>query len=89
MTPEKEDQEIINFKLFSEIELGIFKPETRDLLIAIISKMTSRQYIDSIILGCTEFPLILTEPEYAGIPVLNTTMIHVQEIVHYCSGNSQ
>lgn len=88
MTPEKEDQEVINFKLFSEIELGIFKPETRDLLIGIISKLVALHHIDSIILGCTEFPLILTDPEYAGIPVLNTTMIHVQEIVRYCVGKS-
>jgi aspartate racemase len=88
VTPEKEDQEVINYKLFSEIELGIFKPETRDLLIGIISKMVTLQHIDSIILGCTEFPLILTEPEYAGIPALNTTMIHVQEIVRYCTGRT-
>jgi len=86
--PEKEDQEIINFKLFSEIELGIFKPETRDQLMGIISKMVARQHIDSIILGCTEFPLILTEPEYAGVPVLNTTMIHVREIVSFCTGST-
>jgi aspartate racemase len=88
VTPDKEDQEVINFKLFSEIELGIFKPETRDLLIGIISKMVAQHHIDSIILGCTEFPLILTEQEYAGIPVLNTTLIHVREIVRYCTGNS-
>jgi aspartate racemase len=88
VTPDKEDQEIINFKLFSEIELGIFKPETRDMLIGIISKMVALHHINSIILGCTEFPLILTETEYAGIPVLNTTLIHVQEIVRYCTGNS-
>ena len=83
-TPEKEDKEIINQKLFSEIELGIFKEETRDLLVGIIRKMVSKQKIDSIILGCTEFPLILTESTYAGIPVLNTTRIHVEEIVAYC-----
>ena len=85
--PDKTDKEVINFKLFSEIELGIFKKETRDLLIGIIEKMVAQQHIDSIILGCTEFPLILTETEYAGIPVLNTTSIHVREIVNYSLGN--
>lgn len=85
--PDKTDKEVINFKLFSEIELGIFKKETRDLLIGIIEKMVAQQHIDSIILGCTEFPLILTESEYAGIPVLNTTSIHVREIVNYSLGN--
>ena len=82
--PDAEDKEIINQKLFSEIELGIFKDETRDLLVEIIQKMKEQQQIDSVILGCTEFPLILTEPEYCGIPVLNTTQIHVKEIINSC-----
>ena len=82
--PSKEDRENINYKLFSEIELGIFKKETRDLLIQIIEKMVREQHIDSLILGCTEFPLILTENIYAGIPMLNTTKIHVDAIARYC-----
>jgi aspartate racemase len=86
VTPDKEDKELINVKLFSEIELGIFKDETRDILIGIIHKMVAQQNIDSIILGCTEFPLILTEQSYSGVPVLNTTSIHIRKIVNYCSG---
>lgn len=82
--PDEPDKVLINEKLFSEIELGIFKEETKELLTGIIKKMKKEKHIDSIILGCTEFPLILKEPEYAGIPVLNTTRIHVNEIVDYC-----
>jgi len=84
--PDKEDKELINYKLFSEIELGIFTDDTRELLIGIIEKMVREQHIDSLILGCTEFPLILEKETYAGIPVLNTTKIHVESIVKYCKG---
>lgn len=84
--PDKHDKELINYKLFSEIELGIFKDETREILIGIIEKMVREQHIDSLILGCTEFPLILDKETYAGIPVLNTTKIHVESIVKYCNG---
>jgi aspartate racemase len=84
--PDKEEREIINHKLFSEIELGIFKEDTRLILIGIIEKMVHDQHIDSLILGCTEFPLILNESFYAGIPMLNTTKIHVDAIVKYCIG---
>jgi aspartate racemase len=84
--PYKEEMEIVNYKLFSEIELGIFKEDTRNVLIGIIEKMVKEQHIDSLILGCTEFPLILIEPVYAGIPMLNTTRIHVDAIVKYCAG---
>lgn len=84
VSPEESDKELINQKLFSEIELGIFKDETREMLIGIIEKMVREEKIDSLILGCTEFPLILTEENYAGIPMLNTTKIHVESIVNYC-----
>ncbi len=82
--PNEQDMKVINEKLFSEIELGIFKEETRQLLIRIIEKMVHEQKIDCLILGCTEFPLILTELSYAGIPMLNTTKIHVEAIVKHC-----
>ncbi|HEX2970390.1 MAG TPA: amino acid racemase [Bacteroidales bacterium] len=83
--PEQDDKEIINRKLFSEIELGIFKDDTRQLLISLIEKMVAKHKIDSLILGCTELPLILPDPEYAGIPMLNTTRLHVDAIVKYCT----
>ena len=82
--PDAKDREVIHQKLFSEIELGIFKEETRKLLVDMIASMVKEKHIDSLILGCTEFPLILTQPEYAGIPMLNTTKIHVEAIVREC-----
>jgi aspartate racemase len=84
IVPDKKDRELINYKLFSEIELGIFNDNTRKKLIAIIEKMAREQQIDSLILGCTELPLILKENVYSGIPVLDTTKIHVNAIVNYC-----
>jgi aspartate racemase len=82
--PDKRDRGLINRKLFTEIELGIFKDETRTMLIEIIEKMVHKQQIDALILGCTEFPLILPENSYAGIPMLNTTQIHVDAIIKQC-----
>ena len=82
--PEPEDRETLHRKLFTEIELGIFKPETRQILIGIIQKMVQQQKIDSLILGCTEFPLILNEERYAGVPMINTTQIHVNSIIKQC-----
>lgn len=81
--PREEDREVINMKLFTEIELGIIKDDTRQILIDIIEKMKREENIDSVILGCTELPLILRNSEYAGLPMLNTTAIHVDAIVDY------
>jgi aspartate racemase len=85
VVPDKEDQALIHYRLFSEIELGIIKDSTREELLSIAKKMIARHSIDALILGCTELPLILNKDEF-GIPFLNTTAIHAQSIVNYCIG---
>ena len=69
--------------LISEIELGILKESTREELFAIAKRMVYENGIDSLILGCTELPLILTEDRY-GIPFLNSSAIHCESIIKYC-----
>ncbi|MCB2193110.1 MAG: amino acid racemase [Deltaproteobacteria bacterium] len=81
--PPPQDQEVIQKRLDTEIELGIFKDSTRDELLNIVSRMKRKQGIDSVILGCTELPLILGRDEL-GLPFLNTSAIHVAAIVDYC-----
>jgi aspartate racemase len=83
VVPAPAERKIIQQKLFSEIELGIIRDETRDQLLAIARRMIEQENIDSLILGCTELPLILTTDAY-GIPFLNTTAIHISGIVKYC-----
>jgi len=83
VVPSEEEQQLIHHKLFSEIELGIFKDSTREELLAIAKRMVDEEEIDALILGCTELPLILTESKY-GIPFLNTSAIHCERIIKYC-----
>ena len=83
VVPEEPDRALIHERLFSEIELGIIRDSTRGELLGIVKKMVERQAIDSLILGCTELPLILTKDEFS-IPFLNTTAIHIERIVDYC-----
>lgn len=82
VVPHEKEQQYIHDKLFSEIELGIFKESTKNGLLAIAKRMVEQDEIDSLILGCTELPLILTEKKF-GIPFLNTTSIHCESIVSY------
>ncbi|MFH2011479.1 MAG: amino acid racemase [Pseudomonadota bacterium] len=83
VVPTDEEQQIIHHKIFSELELGIFKDSTRDELLTIVKRMIEGNKIDGLILGCTELPLILTESRY-GIPFLNTSAIHCEGIIKYC-----
>lgn len=83
VVPSESERELIQERLFAEIELGIIKDSTRDELLDIVKRMIDEDKIDSLILGCTELPLILPRSKY-GIPFLNTTAIHCESIIKYC-----
>jgi aspartate racemase len=80
VVPSAADQDYIHDKLMTEIEFGIITEETRKGLLSVIERLIASEGIDGIILGCTELPLILEKSEF-GIPLLNTTAIHVENIV--------
>lgn len=84
VVPNEKQIETIHNKLFNELELGIFKDETREELLQIVADKKSKKGIDGVILGCTEFPIMFTQPEYMDLPFLNTTKIHVEAIVNEC-----
>ena len=82
MIPNETEQAYIQDKLMTEIELGMFRDETRRGLLGIIKRMMADDTIEGVILGCTELPLILPESQL-GIPFFNTTKIHVESIIAY------
>ncbi|MFT3737750.1 MAG: amino acid racemase [Breznakibacter sp.] len=88
VVPQQSQIERIHELLFSELELGIFREETKQELLAIVQTMIDNQAIDALILGCTEFPIMFTDTSYLGIPFLNTTQIHVDAIVTECLSNA-
>jgi aspartate racemase len=79
--PEPKEVDYIHEKYMSELVDGIFLPETRAGLSAIVDRMAERNKIDGVILGGTELPLILRAPSHNGIPFLNTTRIHCEAAV--------
>ena len=81
LVPEPNDQNWMHDKYFSELVPGIFLPETRAGLIAIVDRIKAKSDIDGVILAGTELPLILCDPHHNGIPFLDTTKIHVETTV--------
>lgn len=81
--PTTKEQDYVQHKLMTEIELGEFNEVTREELLEIVGRMIDEESIEGLILGCTELPLILTKDEF-GIPFLNTTKIHVDSVIKYC-----
>jgi len=83
IVPREEEQDYVQNKLMTEIELGQLLEETRNGLLKIVKRMVNEDLIGGLILGCTELPLILTKDEF-DIPFLNTTKIHVESAIRYC-----
>ncbi len=79
--PNESEQTFIHEKYMGELLKNVFLPETRQRLLAIANRMKESDGIDGLILGGTELPLIMRDDERCGIPVLDTTRIHVERIL--------
>ena len=87
VVPNEVEQAYIHDKYMSELFVGTILPETRERLLEIVQAMKERDSIDGVILGGTELSLILREPKAAGLPVLDTTQIHVDVAVEWLLQN--
>ena len=72
-----------------ELLKGNFRDETREDLRALIARMKEEHGVDGVILGGTELPLLLRAPEVAGIPLLDTTALHVSAIVEQLASTAR
>ncbi|MDE6266192.1 MAG: amino acid racemase [Muribaculaceae bacterium] len=79
--PEGEDFDFVDRKITEELEYGIIKPETLSRFQQIISRMKQTRGIETIILGCTELPLLLNDRN-SPLPCLDTVEIHIDAIVN-------
>ncbi|MDP9291290.1 MAG: amino acid racemase [Verrucomicrobiota bacterium] len=79
--PNAAEQAFIHEKYMSELLPGSILDETRVGLLKILLAMKEREGVDGLILGGTELSLIIREPTAAGLPVLDTTQIHVDAAV--------
>jgi aspartate racemase len=79
--PHEDEQAYIHEKYVGELLKDVFLPETREHLLKIIHRMKEQQQIQGVILGGTELPLLLRDDTVSGIPLLDTTKIHVQATV--------
>lgn len=81
VTPSEAEQEFVHDKYMNELLVGTFSDETRRRFVALIGKMRDRDSIDGAILAGTELPLLLRGERIEGVPLLDTTEIHVNAIL--------
>ncbi len=70
--------------IYGELALGTVRPEVRQRYLDICAKHIQEDHIDSVILGCTELPLVISGDDLS-IAVFDTTVIHVEAILEAAS----
>lgn len=81
LIPDEEDRIFIHAAVFEELNKGIFSETTRSRFLRIIHDLHARG-AGGVILGCTEFPLLLP-PETLSIPSFDTTRLHAEAAVAF------
>ncbi len=76
VVPSKEQRQVLNTIIYSELIQGNFTEKSKNECLAAIEAL-KLEGIEGIILGCTEFP-ILIPPEEIDIPSFDTTNLHVK-----------
>ncbi|RQW62653.1 aspartate/glutamate racemase family protein [Vibrio viridaestus] len=81
VVPERDDQTIIHDIIYTELCLGLIKPESKHAYLKIINKL-AEQGAQAIILGCTEIALLVQQAD-TDIRLYDTTEIHAMSGVGY------
>lgn len=81
VVPPERDRTWLHERYVGELVRGVFRDETRRGVVAMAERLRNAKAIDGVILGGTELPLLMTEPTIAGLPVLDTTGLHVAAII--------
>lgn len=81
MIPDAEERVYIADHIVNELEMGIVNEDTAVHILKIVERMVSEQQIETIVLGCTELPLLF-EGRKSPVPLLDTMKIHIDALVN-------
>ena len=81
LIPDAEGIRFINESIYSELDSGIFRDETRQRYLQIINQLME-EGAKGVILGCTEIPLLIKQ-EHVSIPVFDTAWWHAKAAVDF------
>lgn len=84
VSPAEPDRAWVHDRYVNQLLNGEFRDETRQEISSLIERLRGTDAIDGVILGGTELSLLLESPVVAGLPVLDTTALHVDAIVRQC-----
>ncbi len=74
LIPDEASKNTVQQIIYEELIRGIVSTEARAFVVALIKKYSTGGQCDSVVLGCTELPMLIAESD-ADIPTLDTTNI--------------
>lgn len=77
----------LNRIVYEELAVGVFKPESKQYVLQQIEALR-RRGAEGIVLGCTEFPLIIKQADVT-FPVFDTAHLHSLMAVDFILGRSR
>jgi len=86
LIPAEPDRARLHAIIFEELVLGRFKLSSKEALIAITESAARGDGADGVILGCTEFGL-LVKAEDLPVPMFDTTEIHAKAAMDFALGS--
>ena len=78
--PSPGDRAYVHEKYMQELIPGDFRPDTRQQFLAVIERL-KQDGAEGVLLAGTELPLLLRGSDGGGVPLLDTTRIHVSRAV--------
>ena len=81
VVPDPADRVWVHERYVGQLLKGDLRDSTRQEFVALVRRLRDERDIDGVILGGTELPPLLRSPVIEGVPVLDTTGIHVAAIV--------
>lgn len=82
LLPSDDEQKEIYSLFYPNLENGIVVAEDKEKMLKLVDRIIKEKNADSVILGCTELPLMIKQGDLTE-PVVDTTQIHIESIVNY------
>ena len=77
LMPNDDERVYVHEKYMGELVQGLVVPETRQRMLEIVARMQRDHGLDGLILGGTDLSVMFPDDFVGGIPVLDSTRIHV------------
>ncbi len=84
--PDQAERQRLHAIIYDELIQGRIEPASRDALVAVVARAVAEEGVDSAILGCTEFDLLVGRGDLP-VPMFDTTDIHARAAMDFALGH--